>query len=107
MIVENFVFEAAVIFVLIFANGFFAAPEIAMITIRKSHVDMMIEKGVKCAVTIGRLKKDSDGSSARVRIGVTVDTSLASAIGGAAAIAFVKPAHRGIGASRPRPLGPT
>ena len=47
MIVENFVFEAAVIFVLILANGFFAASEIAMIAIRTSRVDTMIEKGIK------------------------------------------------------------
>ena len=97
MIVENFFFEAAVIFLLILANGFFAASEIAMIAIRKSRVDTMIEKGVKCAVTIGRLKKDPDRFLATVQIGVTVVSSLASAIGGAAAIAFVKPADRGIG----------
>ena len=47
MIVENLFFEAAVIFLLILANGFFAASEIAMIAIRKSRIDTMIEKGVK------------------------------------------------------------
>jgi putative hemolysin len=91
MIVENLFFEAAVIFLLILANGFFAASEIAMIAIRKSRIDTMIEKGVKCALIIGRLKKDPDRFLATVQIGVTIVSSLASAIGGAAAISFVKP----------------
>lgn len=92
MIVENLFFEAAVIFLLILANGFFAASEIAMIAIRKSRIDTMIEKGVKCALIIGRLKKDPDRFLATVQIGVTIVSSLASALGGAAAISFVKPA---------------
>src|SRR5918995_3440023 len=92
MIVENLFFEAAVIFLLILANGFFAASEIAIIAIRKSRIDTMIEKGVKCALIIGRLKKDPDRFLATVQIGVTIVSSLASAIGGAAAISFVKPA---------------
>jgi putative hemolysin len=91
MIVENLVFEAAVIFLLILANGFFAASEIAMIAIRKSRIDTMIEKGVKRALIIGRLKKDPDRFLATVQIGVTIVSSLASALGGAAAISFVKP----------------
>ena len=91
MIVENLFFEAAVIFLLILANGFFAASEIAMIAIRKSRIDTMIEKGVKCALIIGRLKKDPDRFLATVQIGVTIVSSLASALGGAAAISFVKP----------------
>ena len=96
MIVENLLFEAAVIFLLILANGFFAASEIAMIAIRKSRIDTMIEKGVKCALIIGRLKKDPDRFLATVQIGVTVVSSLASALGGAAAISFVKPTIEGI-----------
>src|SRR5918992_3521988 len=92
MIVENLLFEAAVIFLLILANGFFAASEIAMIAIRKSRIDTMIEKGVKRALIISRLKKDPDRFLATVQIGVTIVSSLASAIGGAAAISFVKPA---------------
>jgi putative hemolysin len=91
MVFENFLFEAILIFVLILANGFFAASEIAMIAIRKSRIDTLLEKGVKSAATVARLKNDPDRFLATVQVGVTVVSSLASAIGGAAAIGFLKP----------------
>jgi len=91
MVFENFVFEAALIFILILANGFFAASEIAMIAIRKSRIDTLLEKGVKSAAAVARLKSDPDRFLATVQIGVTVVSSLASAIGGAAALGFLKP----------------
>lgn len=91
MVFENFLFKAILIFVLILANGFFAASEIAMIAIRKSRIDTLLEKGVKSAATVARLKNDPDRFLATVQVGVTVVGSLASAIGGAAAIGFLKP----------------
>ncbi|MGH7795750.1 MAG: hemolysin family protein [Candidatus Binatia bacterium] len=83
--------EALLIFVLILANGFFAAAEIAVIAMRKSRIDALIEKGVKCAAVIARLKGDPDRFLATVQIGVTVVGTLASAIGGAAAIVYLEP----------------
>ena len=91
MVFENFLLEGALIFVLILANGFFAASEIAVIAIRKSRIDTLLEKGVKSAAAVARLKNDPDRFLATVQIGVTVVSSLASAIGGAAAIGFLKP----------------
>ena len=88
MILENIWFEAVLIFVLILANGFFAASEIAMIATRKSRIDTLLGKGVKSAAAVARLKNDPDRFLATVQIGVTVVSSLASAIGGAAAIGF-------------------
>ncbi len=88
---ENIWFEAFLIFALILANGFFAASEIAMIATRKSRVDALLERGVKSAAAVARLKNDPDRFLATVQIGVTVVSSFASAIGGAAAIAYVKP----------------
>ena len=91
MIFENIWFEAVLIFMLILANGFFAASEIAMIATRKSRIDTLLGKGVKSAAAVARLKNDPDRFLATVQIGVTVVSSLASAIGGAAAIGFFKP----------------
>jgi putative hemolysin len=87
----NMWFEALLIFVLILANGFFAASEIAVIVMRKSRIDALLEKGIKSAAAIARLKNDPDRFLATVQIGVTVVSSLASAIGGAAAIGYLKP----------------
>jgi putative hemolysin len=91
MILENIWLEAALIFILILANGFFAASEIAMIATRKSRIDALLEKGVRSAAAVARLKNDPDRFLATVQIGVTLVSSLASAIGGAAAIGFLKP----------------
>lgn len=91
MIFENFWLEAALIFLFILANGFFAASEIAIIATRKTRVDTLLEKGVRSAAAVARLKADPDRFLATVQIGVTVVGTLASAIGGAAAIKFVKP----------------
>jgi putative hemolysin len=91
MTIEYFWFEAIVILALIFANGFFAASEIAVITMRKSRIDTLLERGVRSAAVVARLKAEPDRFLATVQIGVTVISSFASAIGGAAAIGYLKP----------------
>src|SRR5215470_4815588 len=91
MNIDNVWLEAVLIFGLILANGFFAASEIAMIATRKSRIDALLEKGMKSAAVVARLKNDPDRLLATVQIGVTVVSSLASAIGGAAAIGYLKP----------------
>ena len=91
MISDSLGIEILLIFILILANGFFAASEIAMIATRKSRIDALLEKGVKSATAVARLKNDPDRFLATVQIGVTVVSSLASAIGGAAAIGYLRP----------------
>jgi putative hemolysin len=83
--------EAILIIALIFANGFFSASEIAVITMRKSRIDALVEKGVRAASIIARLKNEPDRFLATVQIGVTVVGTLASAIGGAAAMDYLRP----------------
>jgi putative hemolysin len=96
MTLDNALLETALIFFLILANGFFAASEIAMIATRKSRIDALLEKGAKSAAAVARLKDDPDRFLATVQIGVTIVSSLASAIGGAAAIASLKPVIQGL-----------
>jgi len=91
MFIESFWFEVVLIFFLILANGFFAAAEIAVIATRKTRIDSLLEKGVRSATVVARLKDDPDRFLATVQIGVTLVGTLASAIGGAAAVQFLKP----------------
>jgi magnesium and cobalt exporter, CNNM family len=91
MLIDNMWFESMLILLLILANGFFAASEISIISTRKSRLDALLEKGVKSAAAVARLKNDPDRFLATVQIGVTIVASFASALGGAAAIAYVKP----------------
>src|SRR5262245_32789321 len=91
MTIEDLWFAAIVILTLILGNGLLAASEIAMIAVRKSRIDALLERGYRSAAAVARLKNDPDRFLATVQIGVTVVSSFASAIGGGAAIAYLKP----------------
>lgn len=91
MLFQSFWLEVILIFFLIIANGFFAAAEIAIIATRKTRIETLQEKGVRSAAAVARLKNDPDRFLATVQIGITVVATLASAIGGAAAIQSFKP----------------
>jgi putative hemolysin len=88
---SEFWFNAGLILVLLIANGFFSGAEIAIVSVRRSRIDQLIEEGHSAAHVVGRLKDDSDRFLATVQIGVTVVSSLASAVGGASAIEFLNP----------------
>ncbi len=88
---SEFWFNAGLILVLLIANGFFAGAEISIVSVRRSRIDQLIEEGCPAAKVVGRLKDDSDRFLATVQIGMTVVSSLASAVGGASAIEFLKP----------------
>jgi putative hemolysin len=78
------------LFILI--NGFFAASEIAVVSIRRSRIKQLVEEGQKNAESLDRLREHPDRFLATIQIGVTMAGVLASAIGGAAAIEKIKPA---------------
>jgi putative hemolysin len=83
--------ELIVIALLILANGFFSGSELAVVSVRRSRVDQLAEQGDKRAQVVGRLKEDADRFLATVQIGVTLVGSLASAVGGAAAVEYLEP----------------
>src|SRR5215510_9392544 len=87
----EFWFEIAVILLLILANGFFSGSEMAIISVRRSRIDQLAEAGHKSAKVVARLKDDSDRFLATVQVGITIVGSLASALGGASAIEFLRP----------------
>src|SRR4051812_27643141 len=91
MLFDSLWLEIALIFLFILINGFFAASEIAIIATRKTRIDTLLEKGVRAAAAVARLKDDPDRFLATVQIGCTIMGTLASAIGGAVAIEFLKP----------------
>ena len=96
MLVESLWFEVGLIFFLILANGFFAAAEIAIIATRKTRIDTLLKGGARSAAAVARLKDDPDRFLATVQIGVTLVGTLASALGGAVAIEFLKPVVQGL-----------
>ncbi|MEK7242660.1 MAG: hemolysin family protein, partial [Thermodesulfobacteriota bacterium] len=83
--------EFVIIFLLILVNGFFAGAELAVISARKSRIASLASAGNRQAGLVEQLQKDPHRFLATVQIGVTVVGSLASAIGGATAIQYLKP----------------
>jgi putative hemolysin len=88
---DSLIFEALLIFVLIIINGFFSSAEIAIISSKRSIIDTLAKDGNKSARIVTEMKDDPDRFLATVQVGVTVVTTLASVIGGVAAIEFIKP----------------
>lgn len=83
--------EIIVIFLLILANGFFAGSELAIISARKSTIARLVAEGNTSALVVKKLQNDPHRFLATVQIGVTVVGSLAAAVGGAAAVEYLKP----------------
>ncbi len=89
MSTETFILEVILIFALIIINGFFAGSEIAIITSRKSRVKSLVEQKKPGAADLLSLKEDPEKFLSTTQIGVTLVASLASAVGGAAAVHFL------------------
>lgn len=83
--------ELLVILLLIFANGFFAGAELAIISARKSRIAQLIAEGNQQARIVERLQDDPHRFLATVQIGVTLVGTMASAVGGVAAVEVIKP----------------
>lgn len=83
--------ELFLIFILILINGFFSASELAVLSARKSHIASLAASGNPQARLIEQIQKEPHRFLATVQIGVTVVGSFASAVGGAAAIQYLKP----------------
>lgn len=88
---ESVLGEFAVIFLLILGNGFFAGSELAIISARRSRIAHLAAEGNAKAKIVERLQDDPHRFLATVQVGVTLVGSLASAVGGAAAIRYVTP----------------
>jgi putative hemolysin len=83
--------ELVLIGVAILANGFFAASEFAVVAARTGRLTRMREEGVRSADTALRLKQSPDTFLATIQIAITLVGTLASAVGGVAAVEALTP----------------
>jgi putative hemolysin len=88
---DGFLLELLLIGLLILINGFFAGAEIAVVSARRARIQVRAAKGDRNARALLELKADLDGFLATVQVGVTVVGTLASAVGGVAAIERLEP----------------
>ncbi len=88
---ESIWLEVVLIAVGILANGFFAASEIALVSARISRLAQIREAGSRGATIAMQLKEAPDAFLATIQIAITAVGTLASAVGGAAAVEGLTP----------------
>ncbi|HSB35022.1 MAG TPA: hemolysin family protein [Nitrospirota bacterium] len=84
-------FDIILIFSLIILNGFFAASEISLISLRKSRVRHLVKSGHRVARRVQKLQEEPERFLSTVQIGVTLIGTLAAAVGGVIAAERLKP----------------
>jgi len=96
MVFQGLWLEAVFVGALILLNGFFAGAEIALISARRSRIQQLAAEGDGRAQRVAALQEDPDRFLATVQVGVTFVATLASAVGGAAAVRVLSPLIRQI-----------
>ena len=75
--------ELVVILALIIVNGVFAGAEIAIVSLRHTRVQQLVESSRVGARTVATLRAEPERFFATVQVGITVVTTTAAAFGGA------------------------
>ncbi len=83
--------EIGFIIVLILANGFFAAAEMAFVTARPTKLRTLADQGNKKAEKVLNARQESSDFLAMIQIGTTLVATLASAVGGASTARLLAP----------------
>jgi putative hemolysin len=80
--VDN-LFEVVIILVLIVANGFFAASEIAVVSARKGRLEQQADEGRRGAQAALELSEHPNRFLSTVQVGITLVSTFAATFGGA------------------------
>src|SRR5262245_23506366 len=86
--------ELFIILALIVANGVFAGAEIAIVSLRHTRLQQLVEADRVGAKTIERLRAEPERFFATVQVGITVVTTTAAAFGGARMAQHLEPMLR-------------
>lgn len=81
--IGDLLFEIIIIFVLLLANGFFAASEIAVVSARKGRLEQQAQAGQRGAAAALKLAEDPNRFLSTVQVGITLIGTFAAAFGGA------------------------
>ena len=97
----NTLFEIGIIVLLVMLNAVFVAAEIALVSLRRSRVDQLVDEGRRGAARVRRLTSDPGRFLAVIQLAITFIGFLASAFAGVSLAAALADA-----AGRPRHGGP-
>lgn len=81
----------AVLF-LVLANGFFVAAEFALVTVRKTRINQLINEGNQTAQIVARALKDPEGFISATQLGITMASLALGWIGEPAVAHLLEPA---------------
>lgn len=90
-------FELLIVFALILANGIFAGAEIAVLNVRKGHIQERASAGDRRALAVQQLRENPERFLATVQIGITAVSAAAAAFGGARIAADLTPVLTNLG----------
>ncbi len=91
--------ELVIILLLVLANGIFAGAEIALLSVRKTRLQELIEAGSSSARAVLALRDNPERFLATVQIGITVVGATAAAFGGASLAQPLAGVLEGLGVS--------
>lgn len=83
--------EVAVLLALLVINGYLAAAEIAVVSVRRSHLFALADEGNRAARQVLRLLEEPHRLLATIQVGVTLASFFTSAVG---AVALAQPLAR-------------
>src|SRR4051794_37705045 len=86
--------ELFVILALTIANGVFAGAEIAIVSLRHTRLQQLVDSGRVGAKTVAGLRAEPERFFATVQVGITVVTTTAAAFGGARMARHIEPLLR-------------
>lgn len=91
--------ELVAILILVLLNGVFAGAEIAILTIRDTRLQQLVDAGSRRARSVANLRNQPERFLATVQIGITVVGAAAAALGGATTAESLSAAFAGLGMS--------
>jgi putative hemolysin len=89
--------ELFAIVLLVLLNGVFSAAEIAILTIRDTRLQQLVDNGSRRARAVFELRNQPERFLATVQIGITVVGAAAAALGGATIAESLSAALQGVG----------
>ncbi|WP_437680511.1 hemolysin family protein [Sorangium sp. So ce131] len=88
--------EILIILALVLVNGVFSGAEIAVVTLRKTRLEQLVQSGSRRARAVKRLRESPERFLATVQIGITVVGATASAFGGSTLAQDIAPLLRAV-----------
>jgi putative hemolysin len=83
--------ELAIVLVLILINGVFSGAEIAILSLRRTRIDELVDTGSRSAISVAQLRADPERFLATVQVGITVIGATAAAFSGSSIADRVAP----------------